>query len=164
MRGSSVPSACSQRSTLTFKAAFNDLPGLKVRLPPSWCFQLCFLCNAAQNISAFSLSSNKAAGSSHQKFSGQTSYGRKPGGAEEWYPCIATSEDQHRGPSTAEELFTLNTVPASGSPGSLPRKVRMICYTFLPQELNYWLFLKQYTMVLLHQLGNSGTKEITSPL
>lgn len=87
---------------------------------PSWSFQLCFLFNAAQISSAFSLPSYKAAASSHQKFNGQTSYGRKPGGAEEWYPCIAASEDQLRAPLTAD-LFT-STVPASSSPESLSLK------------------------------------------
>lgn len=121
---------------------------------------------ATQHRSAllFPCVSNKAAGSSHQKFNGQTSYGRKPGSAEVWYPHIAASEDHLRGPSSSEELFTWNMVPVSSSPGSLPRKVRTICYTCLLPELNYWPFLKQYTVVLLHQLGNSGTKEITSPL
>lgn len=102
MRGSSVPSGGSQRSTLTFKAALNDLPGLRARLPlPGLLISLPF---ATQNGSPL-LFPYKAAGSSHQKFNGQTSSGRKPG-AEEWYPHIATSEDQLRGPSTAKELFT----------------------------------------------------------
>lgn len=119
------------------------VPWFEYQAPSSWSFQLCSICNAEQISFAFPLSPNKAAGSSHQTFNSQISYGGKLGGAEEWCLHIATSEDRLRGPSTAEELFSWNMVPVSSSPGSLPRKVRIIYYTFLPSQLNYWPFLKQ---------------------
>lgn len=80
---------------------------------------LAFLSPASTAAQAsFAFPPHKAAGSSHQQFHSQTSHGRVPGGAEEWYPHLPAPEEQLRGPRAAGELLIPNTalLPARRSP------------------------------------------------